>query len=216
MKIELVLEETFTNSTWAHGTTTELYIYPNDGNYLKRHFKWRVSTATVDIDSSEFTSLYGVKRWIMSFDNPLHLTHTNNGKTLYSITLNAYESHCFRGDWTTICEGRASDFNLMLKGDANGIMKSTKLMENIGKELGLSFYEAFDDRLPLDGHQLTLGLYSRNGHFQLIDKSEVIDVPQKALLLIHFKMDEIDEVKQMVIKSLSSDTNRMALFVVTY
>lgn len=216
MKLELVLRESFTNSTWAHGTTTEMYIYPRDGSYAERRFKWRVSSATVDIESSEFTSLYGVKRWIMSFDNVLHLTHTNNGKALYSITLNAYESHCFRGDWTTVCKGRANDFNLMLKQDSNGIMKATKLLENVGRELGFAFYEAFDDRLPLEGHQLTLGLYSHLGNFQLINQADVFEVPQNTLQLIHFKMDEIDEVKQMIIRSQNSDMTRIAMFVVTY
>lgn len=216
MKLELVKHEAYKESTWTHGVTTELYIHPSDGDYSKRLFKWRISSASVDVDRSEFTSLYGVKRWIMSFDNALHLTHTNNGKALYSITLNAYESHCFRGDWTTICEGRAKDFNLMLKDDAYGILKSAKLMPETEKELGSIFYEAFDERLPLDGHRLTIGLYSVMGDLY-IKKDEVVnEIPKEALQLIHFKMDEIDLVKQMAVLSRNDHLVKVAMFVVSY
>lgn len=216
MKIEFVGHEAYNESTWAHGVTTQLYIHPKDGDYTKRLFKWRVSSATVDVESSELTSLYGVKRWIMSFDNPLHLTHMNNGKPLYSITLGAYESHCFRGDWTTVCEGRARDFNLMLKDDAYGILKSTKLSPEEKKELGSIFFEAFDERLPLVGHKLTLGLYSIMGNFVIEHEQEVFDVPRESLLLIHFEMEEIDRIKKMAVHTMDDHLIKLAMFVVTY
>lgn len=216
MKIEFVGREAYIESTWAHGITTQLYIHPHDGDYTKRLFKWRVSSATVDVERSEFTSLYGVKRWIMSFDNPLHLTHMNNGKALYSITLGAYESHCFRGDWTTVCEGRARDFNLMLKDDAYGILKSAKLSPEVRKELGTIFFEAFDERLPLAGHKLTLGLYSIMGDFVLEHEQESYDVPRESLVLIHFEMEEIDQIKQMAVHAKDDHLIKLAMFVVTY
>jgi environmental stress-induced protein Ves len=34
--------------TWASGTSTELFIFPSSGDFQKRDFLFRLSTATVE------------------------------------------------------------------------------------------------------------------------------------------------------------------------
>lgn len=35
---------------WASGTSTEIFVFPPDGNFVERRFTFRISTATVEAD----------------------------------------------------------------------------------------------------------------------------------------------------------------------
>ena len=52
-------------SNWSGGVTKELYIYPEDGNYQSRNFKFRISIATTELESSTFTKLENTNRVII-------------------------------------------------------------------------------------------------------------------------------------------------------
>ena len=54
MKIEHLTAGNFITSTWAGGTTTQLYLYPENGSYANRDFLFRISSATVDLEESGF------------------------------------------------------------------------------------------------------------------------------------------------------------------
>lgn len=215
MLIERIPKEKFITTEWSHGKTTELFIYPHDSDYSKKQFAWRVSSATVNQTPSSFTPLFGIKRWIMPFDGGLHLTHSNRGKPLYSITLNPYETHCFRGDWHTECEGTARDFNLMLKDRVFGLLSSTKLIQDQAYELGKIFPGAFDDRLPLDDHQLTLGIFSVDGTVTVDTGHHNETFSKETLVLIHYQIHEIDEIKKYRVSTLEP-ASWMVMFAVTY
>lgn len=215
MFFESVKATQFNKSQWAHGETTELYLYPRDSSYSARTFKWRVSAATVDCETSTFTVLFGVRRWIMPFDATLHLTHANNDKPLYSITLKPYESHCFKGDWETQSIGKASDFNLMLKDDAYGILKPVKISEGTEVMLSTLFHEAFDERLPLAEHQLTLGLYSRDFDLTLKTNDTIQKLHCGDLLLIHYTIEEVDQIKRFSVDHSGEKSGHAVLFAVT-
>ena len=60
---------------WSGGTTTELFIYPEGATYEDRNFKFRLSIATVESETSEFTPLAGVKRTLMLLHGELTLKH---------------------------------------------------------------------------------------------------------------------------------------------
>ena len=62
-------------SRWSGGTTTQLAIWPEGAVYAERNFVWRVSSARVETQESEFTSLPGVARCLMVLDGTLHLEH---------------------------------------------------------------------------------------------------------------------------------------------
>ena len=43
-------EKDYKVSRWSGGDTTELYLYPEDGDYKSGNFQLRISSATVDVD----------------------------------------------------------------------------------------------------------------------------------------------------------------------
>lgn len=216
MQYQIIKKKSYQNNNWAYGETTQLTIFPHEGDYKSRNFLWRVSSATVTQEESDFTVLFGIKRWIMPFDHQLQLEHQHNGKPLYSITLNPYESHCFKGDWETHSKGMARDFNLMLNEDAYGILNAVKVFED-GKALRILFPEAFDERLPLADHQLTLGIYSREGNvsLQISDDTSVL-LPCEDLLLLHYTLEEVDDIKKYIISHNGAHSSYVVIFAVTY
>ena len=43
MKIRHLTAGDFRTSTWSGGTTTELFLYPENGSYAQREFLFRIS-----------------------------------------------------------------------------------------------------------------------------------------------------------------------------
>ncbi len=124
MKLTIRKKEDFTVSKWSGGTTTELYLYPSTGSYADRDFQIRVSSATVDLEQSAFTSLPGVRRFLTTLKGDMKLCHKGH----YEREMKPFEVESFLGDWETTSEGKVVDFNLMLKGDADGEMRPHVLM----------------------------------------------------------------------------------------
>lgn len=98
---------------WSGGSTTELYIWPEGADYARREFQLRVSSARVDLEESDFTPLPGVIRYITPLSGGFTLTHPGE-KPVSMAPLDA--PYRFSGETPTHCVGRATDFNLMLKG----------------------------------------------------------------------------------------------------
>lgn len=107
-------------STWSGGTTTQLYIYPENAIYGERNFKWRLSSAKVAADESVFTPLPGISRILMVIEGELYIEHQGH----YGTTLRAFEKDCFSGDWVTKSVGKATDFNLMTDKECSGSMEA--------------------------------------------------------------------------------------------
>lgn len=108
---------------WSGGTSTQLYIYPEHADYAKRDFIFRISTATVEAETSQFTSLPGTDRIIMPLEGEFTLSHKGH----YTVHLKRFETDHFKGDWETSCTGKATDFNLMLRENAKGSMQGSLL-----------------------------------------------------------------------------------------
>ena len=53
-------------STWSGGQTTQLFLSPKEGSYPDRTFDFRLSTATVEVEKSDFTDLTGYHRILTS------------------------------------------------------------------------------------------------------------------------------------------------------
>ena len=103
----------FRTSTWSGGTTTELFLFPADGSYADRNFQLRISSATVDLEESDFTALSGVLRYITPLQGSFALTHPGSAPVVLGSLADPYR---FSGEIPTHCVGKATDFNLMLKG----------------------------------------------------------------------------------------------------
>ena len=109
--IALITADKIKTTNWSGGLTSELFIFPTNSSYKELNFDFRLSTATIEVDTSSFTPLPGVKRTLMVLDGTLELHNKNEHSTI----LNQYETDQFLGDWETISYGQVIDFNLMIK-----------------------------------------------------------------------------------------------------
>ena len=117
--MEHLKAEDFKTTNWSGGTTTEFFIWPNGAEYKKGNFDFRLSTATVEVESSVFTPLEGVKRTLMVLSGEMTLKHEGQ----HTKKLGAFDQDQFNGGWTTHSEGTCVDFNLMCKGEITGALK---------------------------------------------------------------------------------------------
>lgn len=113
MNIRHLTARDFRASAWSGGTTTELFLYPQDGSYAARNFQLRISSATVELEESDFTELPGVERYITPLEGSFTLTHPGMEPVVLGPLAVPYR---FSGEIPTHCVGKATDFNLMLKG----------------------------------------------------------------------------------------------------
>ena len=114
-------QEDYQVSTWSGGKTVQLAIGPEGALYANRTFLWRISSATVELESSEFTGLPDYERLIAPLRGEMILSH-NGGP---EIPLAPFEVHRFDGADRTLSRGKCTDFNLMLrKGKVTGDMRA--------------------------------------------------------------------------------------------
>lgn len=112
-------------SEWSGGSTTELAIYPEDAEYKKRNFKWRISTASMKSEESTFTPLPGYWRLLMATGGEFTLQHRDRHET----RLKPFEQDQFSGAWTTLCSGCGEDLNLMLAAGYRGELKAVPIAD---------------------------------------------------------------------------------------
>ena len=122
-QIKIIKKDKLSTSKWSGGTTTQLYIYPEDELYENRNFIFRISSAKVDLEESTFTKLPNIKRRIMILDGKLKLIHENH----HSVTLEKFQQDTFYGHWNTKSYGKVIDFNLMLNENADGFIEHINL-----------------------------------------------------------------------------------------
>lgn len=109
--METLKFSTAKTTQWSGGETHELLIHPRNGNFKDGNYDLRISIATVNLESTVFTSLPGVSRTLTVLEGNLILNH--EGK--HSVQLSQYEQDSFQGDWITRSEGKVKDFNVMTK-----------------------------------------------------------------------------------------------------
>ena len=124
MRFTHLTSKDYVVSQWSGGKTIQVAIAPEGAVYADRDFLWRVSSATADLEESDYTPLPDYERWLSVFDQPIWLQH-DGGEI---ITLYPYGIHCFDGGAATHSWGRCVDFNLMLrKGKAEGSIQAVLL-----------------------------------------------------------------------------------------
>lgn len=106
----------FTTTKWSGGSTTKLFIYPSTSDYKALDFDFRLSSANIESEKSDFTRLPGVSRKIMVLDGEIEITHLNH----YRKNLKKFDIDSFQGEWETTSFGQCTDFNLMTTGHTSG------------------------------------------------------------------------------------------------
>lgn len=151
MKSCLLKEENFNTSRWTGGQTKELAIYPAESKYLDRNFVWRLSSATVETDESDFSKLPDYDRVLMVLEGEVVLSY--EGERV--ARLKELEQDRFDGAWKTRSFGKITDFNLMVRKGNEGYLDLI-YPETEKKD----FASTFDTQLPLATH----ALYCKEGY----------------------------------------------------
>lgn len=116
----------YITSYWSGGATTQIAIAPAGAQYADRNFLWRISSATVELESSDFTPLPDYERFLSILRGEIAVFH-DDGEP---IKLTPGKIHRFDGGAGTRAEGTCVDFNLMLrKGACIGEMRCLHLAE---------------------------------------------------------------------------------------
>ena len=108
---------------WSGGLTKELFIYPEGSSYTERNFDFRLSTATVEIETSVFTPLYNFERTLMVLEGQMELNHKGH----HSTVLGPLDVDYFNGGWETSSKGTCIDFNLMCLNGTKGTVEGFDL-----------------------------------------------------------------------------------------
>lgn len=120
---QVIKANKFQTTRWSGGTTTELFIYPANANYIERNFDFRISTATVEVEESTFTGLPGYARKLMVLDGETTLTHENK----YTKMLSKFLVDEFDGGWKTSSKGCCIDFNVMTRAPFRSELKGMRV-----------------------------------------------------------------------------------------
>ena len=112
--MKILTEPDFLISKWSGGTTTQLYIFPEDADLAKRNFDWRISSAVVENETSGFTLFEGYERILIPLKGRLEMEHqTPNG--VFHQDVAEFQLARFSGSWETKGKGKLTDFNLIFR-----------------------------------------------------------------------------------------------------
>lgn len=152
-------------STWKGGKTEQLCIVPEDASLQERNFDLRISSATIDLERSEFSDFTGYRRYLMKLEGDITLLI--DGKT---VIIKGDEAFEFMGDEKVISISKepSRDFNVIIKKDKKAdisIKENEKFNTNKGEYIfslekakingnevdKYALYEADDENINLEG-----------------------------------------------------------------
>lgn len=162
---------------WSGGTTTEICTFPKNSNYEDKSFIWRISSAKIESEESNFTYLKNIWREIMILDGNVKLIH--NDET--SVNLVRFEKHSFNGEWKTRSYGKVTDFNLMVSEKANGNISYIKLNENTMSKFSLNIKNKRNHK------NLSYGFYCYEGNIKVSLEDKSFTLNKNDFFLINLK-----------------------------
>ena len=188
MDYQLIKSDQHKTTTWAGGTTTELFIYPETSNYKSLDFNFRLSSATVELETSSFTPLPSVSRKLMILDGEIEITHEKQ----YSKKLKEFDTDEFEGNWKTSSVGKCVDFNLMTRGSVDSDISSVLFKKGESKKISTSGNFTF---LYLYRGQIKISL---NNEFFFLEEGDLFVINSEKEFLI--SVDAGIDVKLIVAK----------------
>lgn len=172
MTITRITPADFVTSQWSGGATMQLAIAPAGAVYADRDFLWRLSSATVELEESDFTPLPDYRRYISTLQGAIQVAHDGEE----AISLAPYTVHAFDGGAATKSWGRCVDFNLMLrKGRCDGSLTAVHLAEDACVTVPRAFAE---------GPEHTLLVYCGQGGGVLRAGEETLSFAQGEAVLV--------------------------------
>ncbi len=165
--MQLIPKSAQTTTNWSGGTTTQLFIYPPEANYTERNFLFRISTATVETETSTFTDLTGFNRILILLNGQLTITHNNN----QTHVLTPYQPHYFDGGWQTTAVGKVTDFNVISNPAVKADVKVVELEANQSTQINTA--------------ASWVCLYVTKGVIKVLQQKEEITVNENDFLVIN-------------------------------
>jgi len=160
-------------SKWSGGSTVQLFIYPANASYTARDFEIRISSATVEDESSVFTLLPGYHRLLMPLDAPLHLVYKDHGEHRAS----PFEVAEFEGEWHTTSFGICTDLGIMLAKGWQGSMKAVGCGTYISCSGFTGIFALADNtRIDVKDNGNTLSYVLMQGDFVLLEAQEAVEL----------------------------------------
>ena len=202
---KVIKNENLKVNKWSGGTTTQLSIYPENASYQDRDFIWRLSSATVEEETSEFTHLPDYNRILMILNGKLELNH--NDKEI--INLNSFDQNEFDGASKTKSFGKVVDFNLMMRKEkCSGKVKAAsvdrKEKVKINEIIGFYNYENF-----------TFAVYNYKSNIEITINEEIkAQLNQGDLLLVNYK-EQVSNL-EISIENLSDEEGKIILTQIYY
>lgn len=152
-------------STWKGGKTEQLCIVPGNASLQERNFDLRISSATIDLERSEFSDFRGYRRYLMKLEGDITLLIDDK-----TINIKRDEAFEFMGDEKVISISKepSRDFNVIIKKDKKAdisIKENEKLNTNKGEYIfslekakingkdvdKYALYETDDENINLEG-----------------------------------------------------------------
>jgi len=159
----------FESNNWSGGVTTQLFIYPPTADYQQLNFSFRISTATVTTEKSDFTTLPRVSRKLMVLSGETTLYHENH----HTKQLKKFDVDKFEGAWKTSSIGKCTDFNLMTIGKTTGEIEAVV----IKKDQHLVY--------PIENKWDWVFIYLFSGKLTLLLNNKKIEINQGNLLVLN-------------------------------
>lgn len=196
MNWSLQTSKDFQTTAWSGGTTTQLAIEPMNANYANRDFLWRLSSANVAVEHSDFTPLGEYQRILAPLDTDLTLQIDQQDK----ITLQPMHLLAFDGGAPVQSWGQCTDYNLMVrKGAGQGIVQRISLC-------GGACYDWHLPTLTATKSAAAVMLYCTQGDCSIVQAG--LTAHARELLLCRDCQDDT--------LSLTSETGAQAMLTVVY
>lgn len=129
----------YQTSNWSGGKTTQVFLYPAAASYTDRTFDFRLSTATIEQEVSQFSQLEGFQRILMTLDQPITI---HNHTLKQTIQLAPFTSYAFDGGDEIVSQGTCQDFNLIYTPNYQGYMKVISNGESLSQAYHYQFLYA--------------------------------------------------------------------------
>ena len=158
MEWKLLTREDYVTTAWSGGTTTQLAIAPEGAVYADRDFLWRLSSAGVELEHSDFTPLPDYNRLISVLHGELDMKIGDGDRFgLEPFTLRSFDGGVPVESW-----GKCTDYNLMVRKDkCQGVAQSVALSD------GATCRWTAPLAAPQEGTACTLALYCVQGSVSL-------------------------------------------------
>ena len=183
MKHYLCKEENFKTSNWAGGKTTELSIFPASSKYIDRNFIWRLSSAAIEQEESDFSILPDYDRVLMVLSGEVVLSYEGERVS----RLKELEQDRFDGAWKTRSFGIITDYNLMVRKGNEGYLDILQ-----PGEVKAEITSSCESKLPMATH----ALYCKEGYAVIGYGDESHMVSPGQLFVMEF--EENEEVRYSV------------------